>query len=289
MLAMKTQRIPKYIWLFGVIFLLCVVAAVVSALFVPNGQRLAIVLVVAGAVVPIVLLLGSRPGKGEVKVTHKGVTVEWDVRSENAIRTVFPEISTDSTKNQQAILLANEGRDLIKAKSSNHHVDLSTALEKFRQAAALDQEYWEPRINIAHVLLLTGQLKDAFAEAESVRLVFRGVPLAYAKAGLIIARVIEQGISEADPEEIRQARYTQIAELLKESLLHCPGHITTLTSLGRALILAGQGTEEIRKFLSDAFQYQEFVSSFRQTLEKEELLQQFNEQFPGFLNGEQEE
>lgn len=283
---MRVHGIRIYIWA-SIIFLLCVVAAVVIIIFVPKGQGLAMTVVSAGAVVCIVLILGTRPGKGSVKFNENGATIEWDVRSDYAIRTVFPEIPTDSTKNVQAISLANEGRALVKVKSSNPEVDLSAALEKFQQAAALDKEYWEPRINIAQILLLSGQLKDAFSEAESVRLVFRDVPLAYAKAGLIIARVMEQGISGDDPDEMRNARYAQIAALLKENLERCAGHLTTMTSLGRALILAGEETEVIREFLSDALQYPEFVSAFKHTLEKEELLQQFNEQFPGLLNGKQ--
>ena len=272
---------PAYVY--AGLFLACVLVAGYLAV-TKEPSILPAIIVIAGAVVVIVLYLATRPGKGEITIDpKKSLTVKWEVRSDQPIRTVFPDRPSDSTTNQEAISLANEGRALIKAKGHGHEVNLSTALTKFEQAAHLDDNYWEPRINIIQILLLTGHLKDAFTEAHAVRAKFGDIPLAFAKSGLLIARVMEQGLSDDDPETKRQSTYKTIANVLQDNLHHCSGHVTTMISLGRALLLAGASANDMHDFLSGSFQYPDFVTAFKQALEREQLLDQFNRQFPGFF------
>ena len=273
----------------AIIFVFCIIMATI----VEMPTTVAILVVLGGVLVSAMIVMSPALQKfaGKIWVSPDGVHLElkaskWDVRNDQPIHTVFPERPTDSTDNQEAIKLANEGRNLIKKKTVDHEVDLVAALKKFKQAALLDDRYWEPRINIAQILLLTGQIKDAFAESEAVRVAFRRVPLAYAKAGLIMARVMEQRISEKDSDDKRHANYTQIANLLKDNMERCPGHLTTMTSLSRVLLLAGTDATEMRTFLKNMFQYPGFVTEFKRTLEQEELLAKFNLEFPGLFEDE---
>ena len=179
---------------------------------------------------PVIEGLSKRKGKGEISFSPaKGATIKWEVRSDQPIRTIFPEKPTNSTENQEAIRLCDEGRALIKRKSSGEDVSLDVALEKFRQSAILDPKYWEPRINMAECYLLSGRMMEAFSEAESIRLLFsETAPLAFVKAGLIMAKVIEEGISPEDQEDDRRSRYRVIANLLRENLEKYPGHLTSM-------------------------------------------------------------
>ena len=138
---------------------------------------------------------------------------------------------TNSAQNQKAIELYNEGCTLMQTKSDDKEVDLNKAIKKFRKAASLDSQYWEPRIGIAQCLLLAGQTRNAFSDAESIRLFFPGEPLAFAKAGLIMAKVIEAGILHQDDKDEQRSKYRVI--LLCESLKKCPGHVTSMKSLRR--------------------------------------------------------
>ena len=94
-----------------------------------------------------------------------GIAVEWTIQSSQPIRTVFPERPTDTTDNRQAIELAKQGRRLVNPTEEGARPDLSAAMNKFQAALKLDPGYWESRLNVAQILLLTGQLQAAFAEA----------------------------------------------------------------------------------------------------------------------------
>ena len=267
------------------VFLICVL---ILPLFQDNYSVILTILIF-GSLISVVIILSPTLRKMSAKMNISpvdGFTVEWDAVSRQPIRTILPKHPTNSTRNLEALRLTNEGRELVSKKTSNHRVDLTPALEKFQEAARLDETYWEPRINIAQILLLTGKLKDAYAESEAIRVAFRHVPLAYAKAGLIAARVIEQTVFKEDSETKRQNRFAQIIGILEDNLAHCPGHLTTMTSLGRAKLLAGANVDEMREFLDNAHQYPEFAKEFKKALISDNLLQNFNSQFPGHYEDE---
>ena len=234
---------------------------------------------------PVIEGLSKRKGRGEISFSPaKGATIKWEVRSDQPIRTIFPEKPTNSTENQEAIRLCDEGRALIKRKSSGEDVSLDVALEKFRQSAILDPKYWEPRINIAECSLLSGRMMEAFSEAESIRLLFsETAPLAFVKAGLIMAKVIEEGISPEDQEDDRRSRYRVIANLLRENLEKYPGHLTSMKSMGRVLLLAGAPEGELKNFLLRAKQSSAFDEEFRMSLAGEGMTEAFSSQFPEFF------
>lgn len=268
-----------------VVFLGCVIAASFSS--TPVG----IAIVGAGAFVsalfllyPAIEKLTDKKGTGELSFSPaKGVTISWEVRSDQPIRTVIPENPTDSTKNQKAKALCDQGRSLVKRKTKDKNADLKSALNKFKEAAELDKDYWEPRVNIAQIYLLTGRLEEAFSEAESIRLVFSSEPLAYAKAGLILARVIEQGLSKDDSAEVKRDKYQVVNKILERNLDVCKGHLTSMISLGRAKILAGADDSEMSSYIKDAMQYKGFKDEFKKSLEREKMLDKFNESFPTLL------
>lgn len=234
---------------------------------------------------PVIEGLSKRKGRGEISFSPaKGATIKWEVRSDQPIRTILPENPTNSTENPEALRLCDEGRALIKLKSSGEDVNLDVALEKFRQSAILDPKYWEPRINIAECFLLSGRMIEAFSEAESIRLLFsETAPLAFVKAGLIIAKVIEEGISPEDQEGDRRSRYRVIANLLRENLEKCPDHLTTMISMGRVLLLAGAPEGELKEFLFQAKRLRAFREEFRRSLEREGMTEAFSSQFPEFF------
>lgn len=234
---------------------------------------------------PVIEGLSKRKGRGEISFSPaKGATIKWEVRSDQPIRTIFPEKPTNSTENQEAIRLCDEGRALIKRKSSGEDVSLDVALEKFRQSAILDPKYWEPRINIAECYLLSGRMMEAFSEAESIRLLFsETAPLAFVKAGLIMAKVIEEGISPEDQEDDRRSRYRVIGNLLRENLEKYPGHLTSMKSMGRVLLLAGASERELKDFLLRAKESSAFDEEFRTSLAGEGMTEAFSSQFPEFF------
>ena len=234
---------------------------------------------------PVIEELSKRKGGGEISFSPaKGATIKWEVRSDQPIRTIFPEKPTDSTENREAIRLCNQGRALIKRKSSGEDVGLDVALEKFRRSASLDPGYWEPRINIAECHLLSGRMMEAFSEAESIRLLFaEAAPLAFVKAGLIMAKVMEEGISPEDQEDDRRSRYRVIANVLRENLEKYPGHLTSMKSRGRVLLLAGAPEGELKEFLLKAKQSSAFAEEFRTSLEREGMIEAFASQFPEFF------
>ena len=127
-------------------------------------------------------------------------------------------------------------------------------------------------------------MMEAFSEAESIRLLFSETePLAFVKAGLIMAKVIEEGISPEDQEDDRRSRYRVIANLLRENLEKCPGHLTSMKSLGRVLLLAGATEGELEDFLLRAKQSSAFDEEFRMSLAEEGMTEAFSSQFPEFF------
>ncbi len=274
-----------------VVFLGCIITSSLT-----GDTATAISIVCASVFVSGLLLLyptieniSDRKGTGELVFSpSKGVTFSWEVRSNKAIRTVFPEKPSNTTNNESAVKLCNEGRAIVKAGSGNKEQNIKIALEKFRKAAELDTEYWEPRVNIAQILLLTGNIKAAFSEAEGIRLYFNNTPLAIAKSGLIMARVLEQSISSKDDIEHTKLIYKKIVIILKDNLIRCPGHLTSMISLGRALLLSGADEKRMKEYLLDALQFGEFKNEFKKSLDREKMLDKFLKQFGNIFDDDEE-
>ncbi|MGV3683016.1 MAG: hypothetical protein ACO1PM_25345 [Acidovorax sp.] len=233
------------------------------------------VIVIAGAGVTVVMLFlpaFDRADKGRFKLgPNAGVEIVWDVRNTRPHRTAMPAEPTNSTKNKQAIKLCEEGRNLIRAKTQGEPVNLEKALSLFVDAAKLDDAYWEPRINIAQIYLLQGKLQEAHLEAETIRLAYADIPLAFAKAGLIVAKVIEQRISDADEQKTKRLHYRRIVKILQGNIEECKEHLTSWTSLGRALVLSGASPEKMKEFLADANQVAGFRNEFIEALKRDNI------------------
>ena len=162
----------------AILFLVCVIGATVFH----ESVAVSIVLICAGALVATIVLFSptfnQKESTGKFRFSRKGVVFEWKIH-DNQIRTILPQNQTNSAQNQKAIELYNEGCNLARIalariKSDDKEVDLNKAIKKFRKAASLDSQYWEPRIGIAQCLLLAGQTRNAFSDAESIRLFFPG-------------------------------------------------------------------------------------------------------------------
>lgn len=266
------------------------IVVLMACLVISMNSSHGIIVIIAGVFIAALLILHSsieklveRKGSGELSLSPTGMTISWEVMSDQPIRTVFPENPTDTTNDSVAKSYCEQGRAIVKAKNADNQVNLEEALGIFRKAIELDDKYWEPRINIAQILLLTGRLMEAYSEADTIRIVFSNIPLAYAKAGLIKAKVIEQGLSAKSNVSEKQSKYVMIVEILRENLERCPGHLTSMISLGRAMLLSGSDTDEMKEYLSESMQYKEFAAAFLRALRRDGLLDSFNNQFPGFV------
>jgi tetratricopeptide (TPR) repeat protein len=280
-----------------VVFILSLIAAYI---FAPKAPGVAATAIGAGLMVAILLfflpLLWRRLDQGGgLTVGVSGFKIpplDFTVRSREPLVTYSPPSPTDSTTNPHAKTLCDAGREIVFPKpgasnlTSGREVDLNKALEYFRQAAELDPNYWEARLNIAQVMLIKQDLPAALALASDVRVRFFSDPLAFARATLIIAKVLEMRIPPQVLKEQLRNYYEPILRLLRESLLRCPKHMVTRTSLGKALIKSQANAEEKLSFLRDNLDDLEFKKRFKEALmaDHDPLLDAFEEEFPGLLN-----
>ncbi len=224
-------------------------------------------------------------GAGSVVLGPSGLKIhsqEWTVQTDEPIRTFMPPQPTNETNSEMAISACDEGRRIVSAGRPGEPVDLERALACFEEAATLDPEYWEPRINIAQVFLLRQELEQALALATDVRVRFAEHEQAFAKAGLIIAKVLELRIPAEATVEQRRKGYSAIVGILKDSLRKCAGHMTTRTSLGRALLLSGVGQSKLVEYLGECMGYESFRLRFREALVADGLMERFRETLPEF-------
>ncbi len=212
--------------------------------------------------------------------TYMKFESQWTASRTKPIHTIIPTIVTDATSNEKAKALCERGREYVAPKEKGTPVDLDAAMRCFQEAAELDNDYWEPRINIAQILLLKGLLKESFAAATEVHIRFRSDKLAYVKAGLIMAKVLEQRMPPGQKLAEKRVGYGAIMELLQENLRSLPEHLTSRISLGCALLEFQGEASEIRAFILGSAVFPGFMEAFVEALKKEGLFDQFRSQFP---------
>lgn len=270
------------------VFVLSLIACSITA---SRSQAAALAIIPAGLILSVVIFLLPAMAKriesaSSVKIGPKGVEItelEWKAYSNQPLRTNIPRRPTDSTSDARAKTFCQKGREVVFQRARGQTVDLDLALRHFTQAAALDNEYWEPQCNIAHIYLLKGHLKEALSMAADVRLRFCDNPLAFASAGLIMAKVLELRIPPQATEKLKEKAYERIQRILEDSLESCPGHMTTMTSLGQVLLKLCRPRDEMRQFLSKCLQREDFKEKFAEVLKEEGLRGRFEDDFPGLL------
>jgi hypothetical protein len=264
------------------------ISIIISALVSLKSTPASIVIAVCGLILTIIIIfhkpLDTKIKKnGYFRFIAPGFDVTlWTARVDNPIRTVIPDHPTDTTTNEEAKKLCQEGRDLVAPKATGKEANLNLAFEKFYTAYKLDTNYWEPRINIAQILLIWGQLDRAYGWAADVRTNFSEIKAAFVKAGLIMAEIMERRIDPKMSKESLQSEFKKIATILEDSLKKDPEHLTTRYSLGRVLLLCGVDKKIIEDFLMESIKYKDFRERFRDILQSTGLKNMFKKDFPNF-------
>jgi tetratricopeptide (TPR) repeat protein len=271
-----------------------IASLLVSAYLAGPAPAAAAVSIACGLVLAFVLLFlpvieGRIAAGGSVKIGPTGLDLgplPWRARKDRPLLTIIPENPSDSTANPQAREICQRGRDLVSRRAAGEVVDIEAAVGYFREALVLDPDYWEAQINLAQTMLIKGRLHEAMSLASDVRIRRSDNPLAYAKANLILAKVLEQRLQPDQAEESTRKEYHRIVEILRESLQRLPEHMSTRISLGHALFRSAAGQQEMEAFLRESLRYREFKKQFAWLLKEEQLLSRFENRFPGFLEND---
>ena len=224
---------------------------------------------------------------GRVSIGAKGLEIDslpWKARVDEPLLTIIPTSATDSTRLDQARALCNRGREIISHAGGGETPDLDSAFACFREAAVLDPNYWEALINLAQVMLIRARLTEALATSADVRVRFASDPLAFCKATLIFAKVLELRIPRNATPDVIAKEYNTIAQLLREALVRLPEHMATRISLAHALLMARVEPQQVKAFLEEGLHFDQFRAKFRWLLQEEKMLADFQRDFPGILD-----
>lgn len=246
----------------------------VGALILKNNAHpwLAGFSVLGGTVLAALLLISVIGGKGSVRIQKDRMELEWDVRKLTPIDTLFPSQTTDSSVSGDAKRLCQEGRDVLASHAGGESVDLGAAYSLFERAAEIDSHYWEPRMNMAGILILRGELEKAFTMASEIRMQHHDNALAFADASLIMASAIETSI---DPKSHQQARskYKKIIEILDEALARAPEDDVVRSALIKSLILGEGERDRVDDCVRGGLKNAGFRRAFSAALEADNDLQ----------------
>ncbi len=218
----------------------------------------------------------------------EGLKFEYVVRRSGEVKTIIPELYTDSSNNEESIRLNNLGRKLISQSDGDNFESLQNALTAFQDAVRLDVDYWEPQLNAANVYFLLGEVEKAVQIADRVQTHFAKHPLAMARAALVKAKALEKSLPENPTETELKETYQKIVGILQQSRAINPKHTTTLISLGRAMLLSGDGEGDLRRYLGECASVEGFMVQFENALASEGLLEDSHELLPEFFGSKSE-
>jgi hypothetical protein len=195
------------------------------------------------------------------------------------IKRTIPDKTSDSSQNEDARGFCNEGRGYWDKGS------LYRALSRFHMAFNLDSQYWEALLNISAIYVQLKKLSDAFIVASIVRVKFvkdkYPENIAFARAGLIIAKIIElQMKAGLSNEQMIADEYNRILIILKDSLSKCPSHIRTQTNIIATMIEAKKPLDEINNALEKWGNNENFDKDLYIVLKSENIKEEFKILFP---------
>ena len=225
--------------------------------------------IVLGAVCLIVISSRESRGKFSVDLKEKRSDIEWTVRQEEPLDTIFPTTPSNTTNSYEAIRLCEEGRALL-----NGGGDIADAYGLFERAIALDSNYWEPKANMAGIQLIRGQLKEAYDLANEVKnaAFLLNNDLALANASLTMASAIETSIDPQAPADQKKGEYSKILALLDQALQRSPEDAVLRSAKIKAQIIAGSPREEIISELRTGFEHGDFLTEFSTVLRRDDEL-----------------
>ena len=236
--------------------------------------------VLGGIALATLLLISVIGGKGSVRVQKDGMSVEWDVRKLEPIDTLVPSRTTDSSESGDAKRLCQEGRDLLASHAGGGSINLEEAYSLFERAAEIDPKYWEPKMNMAGILILRGELEKAFTMASEIRMQHHDNVLAFADASLIMASAIETSIDSNSHQQVR-SKYEKIIEILDEALAKAPEDDVVRSALIKSLILGGGERDRVGDYVRGGLKNAGFRGEFSAALEADnDLKREFASAYP---------
>ncbi len=267
MIAKKTHLIAATAGMF-------ILGLVGAVYFYEESTTIATISLLGGLALSILFVIPilGQSSKGKVVVNNEGVEIEWDVRQKDPIYTISSPNPTNSTESEKAEELCQKGRDILNGKSGDEAIDIAEAFKYFSEAAEIDDGYWEPRANIAGILVIKGQLEDAFKLASEIRALAGDNSLAYANGSLIMASSIETSIDPESSPDIINEKYSLIVNILDESLQKNEKDIVVRAAKIKSKIFGNYEKDDVEHEIKEGIKYLGFREEFSDVLNKDDIL-----------------
>jgi len=260
-----------------------VLGLVGAAIFYKESPTIAIISVLGGLVLGVLFIIPilGQSSRGKVIVNNDGLEVEWNVRQKDPIDTISSSNPTDSTESEKAKELCQQGRDILDGKAGEKNIDIAKAFECFSKASEADSNYWEPRANMAGILVIKGKLEEAYNLAHQVREMAGNNTLAFANGSLIMATSIETSIDPESPIEKIRTKYQLIVNILEESLIKDEKDVVVRSAKIKSKILGNYQKDDILNDIKKGLSYPGFREEFVEVLNKDEALKKaFMSEYP---------
>lgn len=226
-------------------------------------------------------IINANHGDGRFSFSQSGVEVDWKVRQQAPIDTITPVNVTNTTSSAQARDLCQKARAILGSKGANTSANLDEAHVLFQQAAKIDPDYWEPRANMAGILVIKGRLQEAYEIANKIRISSGANTLAFANASLIMASAIETSISPSADVKIKAEKYKKIVLLLNEALERAPDDVVVRAAIIRTYILLGEDKSSIEGEMQRGLDYEGFRAELVASLNQDaDLKSKFVAEYP---------
>ncbi len=253
-----------------------------AAYFHEKSTSLAIVCVIGGIALGCLCLFAitgrKSQGKMIIDVRNQRAELQWKVRQAEPLDTISPPSITNSTDKIDSIAYCQKGREILR-----NHGDLDEAYRHFSDASASDNSYWEPKVNMAGIHLIRGELDLAYRVAEEVRNFSTSTNnnLAFSNASLIMASVLETSIDPDSAPDTKEKEYRKVVNILDEALNRSPHDVVVRSAKIKAQIVGEFEKEDIVKEIMASCDDEAFRNEFATVLASdEELKKVFVDELP---------
>ena len=253
--------------------LLIVIGLLCAAYFHEEAPNIALICAFGGFILgglSLIVIIGHKSeGRVSIDLRNKKGELEWKVRQKKPLDTISSATPTDSTKSNEAIDLCQKGRAIL-----NDVGNVDQAYNYFTKAVSLDDNYCEPKANMAGIHVIKGELKQAYDLANEVRdtAIATNNNLAFSNASLIMASAMETNIDPLMPSDKKKREYEKIVAILEEALNRSPRDVVVRTAKIKAQIIGGFAKEDIDKEISNSLADEKFVEEFVTVLNSDEEL-----------------
>jgi len=253
--------------------LLIVVGLLCAAYFREDAPNIALICVFGGFILgglSLIVIMGYKSkGKVSIDLRKQKGELEWSVRQKEPLDTISSATPTDTTRSDEAIDLCQKGRAIL-----NDVGNVAQAYDYFTKAASLDDNYWEPKANMAGIHVIKGELKQAYDLANEVRdtAIATNNNLAFSNASLIMASAMETNIDPLMPADKKKREYEKIVAKLEEALNRSPHDVVVRSAKIKAKIIGGFAKEDIDNEISRCLADEKFVEEFVTVLNSDEEL-----------------